>query len=335
MNGWMKGVVGLPQIWNRFPFKAMHESLFHRSVLLREAIDALNIRPNGIYVDGTFGRGGHSVAILRALGPEGRLLALDRDPEAESFAKKYFQTDCRFLFVRGTFGCLAKIVEEYRLGGQVQGVLLDLGVSSPQLDDPKRGFSFSKDGPLDMRMDPTTGVSAAQWLMSCPEEELSSVLRRFGEERFHRRIAKAITAARQLAPINTTSQLAQIIAKAVPTWERGKHPATRSFQAIRIFINRELAELQAALEQALQMLAPGGRLVVISFHSLEDRMVKRFMRTRARGSEWPLDLPVPVSQQRSGVPLKVIGSAIRPSAEETEGNPRARSAMLRVAERLK
>jgi 16S rRNA (cytosine1402-N4)-methyltransferase len=313
----------------------MHESLFHRSVLLRETIDALNIRSNGIYVDGTFGRGGHSAAILRALGPEGRLLALDRDPEAEGFAKKYFQTDCRFLFARGTFGCLAKIVDKYRLGGQVQGVLLDLGVSSPQLDDPKRGFSFYRDGPLDMRMDPTTGVSAAQWLMSCPEEELSSVLRQFGEERFHRRIAKAIAAARQLTPITTTLQLAQIIAKTVPIRERGKHPATRSFQAIRIFINRELAELQAALEQALPILAPSGRLVVISFHSLEDRIVKRFMRTQAQGLEWPPDLPVPVSQQGSGATLKLIGSVIRPSAEEREVNPRARSAALRVAERLK
>jgi len=311
----------------------MQISLSHQSVLLRKAIDALNIQRGGVYVDGTFGRGGHALAILDGLGPSGRLLAMDRDPEAERFAKTNFPADPRFAFVRSAFSSLAEIVGRHGLQGRVQGILLDIGVSSPQLDDPNRGFSFAKEGPLDMRMDPAMGVSAADWLASCREEELSHVLKEFGEERFHRRIAKAVSAARRSAPIVTTLQLAQVIAAAVPFRERGKHPATRSFQAIRIFINRELEELEAALAQALQVLAPEGRLVVISFHSLEDRTVKRFMREQARGLAWPLDLPVPVACT-GGAALRVVGRALRPDKDEITANPRARSAVLRVAERL-
>lgn len=311
----------------------MQASLSHQAVLLSEAVYALNIRPDGVYVDATFGRGGHAAAILESLCSRGRLLALDRDPEAEWFARTHFQNDSRFCFERAAFSRLYAIVDQHHLIGKAQGVLLDIGVSSPQLADPARGFSFDKDGPLDMRMDPTTGISAAQWLGSAREDEISRVLKEFGEERFHRRIARAIMQSRQVAPILTTGRLAQIIAGSVPGREPGKHPATRSFQAVRIFINRELKELESALTQALQVLAPDGRLVVISFHSLEDRLVKRFMREQARGLALPLDLPVPVSAQ-SGATLRVIGRALRPAAEETRHNPRSRSAVMRVAERL-
>lgn len=301
-------------------------------MLQAEVVAGLNLQPAGCYLDATFGRGGHTAAILAALGPQGRLLALDRDPAAAQWARERFSDDPRFTFVQSAFGRLAGIVAEQGLMGRLDGVLFDLGVSSPQLDDPVRGFSFSKDGPLDMRMDPDTGMSAAQWLAWVEEAELARVLAEWGEERFHRRVARAVVAARQRTPITTTAQLAALIAAAVPTREPGQHPATRTFQAIRIAVNDELGELRAALPPAMDALAPGGRLAVISFHSLEDRMVKRFMRDQARGREWPLDLPIPGGPE--GMTLRLIGRALRPGVAERAANPRARSAVLRVAERL-
>ncbi len=307
-------------------------ALPHQPVLLAEVLAGLSLRPEGGYLDATFGRGGHAAAILAALGPSGRLLALDRDPEAERCALARFGADARFTFVRSAFGRLAEQVAKRGLAGRLDGVLLDLGASSPQFDDPARGFSFGRDGPLDMRMDPDTGTSAAEWLARVSETELERALAEWGEERFHRRVARALVAARQRSPITTTARLAEIVAAAVPTREAGQHPATRTFQAIRIAVNDELGELRAVLPQAVQALAPRGRLVVISFHSLEDRMVKRFMRDQARGQEPPLDLPVRGGPE--GSVLRLIGRAIRPGAAEIATNPRARSALLRVAERL-
>jgi 16S rRNA (cytosine1402-N4)-methyltransferase len=304
----------------------------HRPVLLAEALAALAVRPAGCYVDATFGRGGHAAALVETLGSEGRLLALDRDPEARRWAAARFGDDTRFTFVQEKFSRLTEMISAQGLAGRLDGVLLDLGVSSPQLDDPARGFSFSQDGPLDMRMDPTTGESAAAWLNRVEETELARVLAEFGEERFYRRVARAIVAARQQEPIATTARLARIIAGAVLTREPGKHPATRAFQAIRIAVNDEWGELRAVLPQAVRMLAPGGRLVAISFHSLEDRVVKRFMREQARGRELPPDLPVQGAPE--GRTLRLIGRPVRPGAAEIAANPRARSAVLRVAERL-
>jgi len=306
--------------------------LIHRPVLLAETLAVLEVRPDGRYVDATFGRGGHAAAILERLGPEGRLLALDRDPEAEQCAVARFGGDRRFGFMRAAFSQLAGVMAKCGWSGRVSGLLLDLGVSSPQLDEPARGFGFGRDGPLDMRMDPTIGRSAAEWLDRVTEAELDRVLAEFGEERFHRRVARAIIAARQQAPIATTARLAAIIAAAVPGREPGKHPATRAFQAIRIAVNDELGELRAVLPQAMKVLMPGGRVAVISFHSLEDRMVKRFMREQARGRELPLDLPV--AGMPEGMTLRLFGRAVRPGAAEVAANPRARSAKLRVAERL-
>ncbi len=304
----------------------------HRPVLLAEALAALAIRPDGFYVDATFGRGGHAAAILERLGSAGSLLALDRDPAAGEWARSEFGQDARFRFVQTRFSQLADMIEERGLLGRVNGVLLDLGVSSPQLDDPARGFSFIRDGALDMRMDPTGGIGAAEWISRAGEAELERALAEFGEERFHRRIARAIALARQRAPIATTARLAAIVAAAVPTREPGKHPATRTFQAIRIAVNDELRELRAVLPQVVRTLAPGGRMAVISFHSLEDRVVKRFMHEQARGMELPLDLPV--AGVPKGMTLRAVGRAIRPDATEIAINPRARSALLRVAERL-
>lgn len=307
-------------------------SLSHRPVLVSEVLAALAVRPDGCYVDATFGRGGHAAAILERLGPTGSLLALDRDPAAAEWARAEFCNEPRFQFVQSRFSELASIVTERRLCGRVDGVLLDLGVSSPQLDDPERGFSFSRDGALDMRMDPTSGSSATDWLNRIGEMELERILAEFGEERFHRRIARAIVAARRRAPITTTARLAEIVSLAIPTRQPGKHPATRVFQAVRIAVNDELNELRAVLPQTTQILAPGGRLAVIAFHSLEDRMVKRFMRERARGQELPLDLPVVGIPK--GISLRLIGRPSRPADPEVMANPRARSAVLRVAERL-
>lgn len=307
-------------------------SLSHRPVLVSEVLAALAVRPDGCYVDATFGRGGHAAAILEKLGPTGSLLALDRDPAAAEWARAEFCNEPRFQFVQSRFSELASIVTERRLCGRVDGVLLDLGVSSPQLDDPERGFSFSRNGALDMRMDPTSGSSATDWLNRIGEMELERILAEFGEERFHRRIARAIVAARRRAPITTTARLAEIVSLAIPTRQPGKHPATRVFQAVRIAVNDELNELRAVLPQTTQILAPGGRLAVIAFHSLEDRMVKRFMRERARGQELPLDLPVVGIPE--GISLRLIGRPSRPADPEVMANPRARSAVLRVAERL-
>jgi len=304
----------------------------HRPVLLEEALTALNIRADGRYVDGTFGRGGHSGAILARLGPEGRLLALDKDPAAVAEGERRFGDDPRFVIRQTSFAEIGEVTRTLGWLGKVDGILLDLGVSSPQLDDAERGFSFRHDGPLDMRMDPTRGPSAAEWLAEASEQEIARVLKEYGEERFARRIARAIVQARAEVPIETTGRLASIVAAAVPNREPGKDPATRSFQAIRIFINRELADLQAFLDQVLAVLAPGGRLAVISFHSLEDRLVKRFIREQEKGDRFPPDLPVTAAQLQPR--LRAVGKPIRPSETEVRENPRARSAILRVAERL-
>ena len=304
----------------------------HLPVLPTETLAALNLHPNGIYVDGTFGRGGHTAAILKGLGPHGRLLALDRDPDAARWAAQQFGDDPRFTFIQTPFRRLATVLKEQGCLGQVNGILLDLGVSSPQLDDAERGFSFRRHGPLDMRMDPLAGMSAADWLNRIGEAELDQVLVEYGEERFHRRVARAIISARQQTLLTTTTQLATLVAAVVPTREPGRHPATRTFQAIRIAVNDELGELQAALPQAVSALATGGRLAVISFHSLEDRMVKQFLREQAKGRELPLGLPV--MGKPEGQTLRLIGRAIRPGAAEAAANPRAHSATLRIAERL-
>lgn len=309
----------------------MGETPTHRPVLLQEVLDGLAVRPGGIYLDGTFGRGGHAAAILERLGAAGRLYAMDKDPEAVRAARERFGQDARFHVRRGTFAMLGQLAREQGITGQVSGILLDLGVSSPQLDDPARGFSFLKDGPLDMRMDPEQGLSAADWLAQADEREILRVLWEYGEERFARRIARAILRERDEHPIRTTQQLADLIAAAVPTRERHKNPATRSFQALRIEVNQELHDLALALEQVVDVLEPGGRLAVISFHSLEDRMVKRFLRRESRGEEMPLDLPVTGGPKPGR--LRLIGKAIRADAAETGANPRARSAVLRIAER--
>ncbi len=310
----------------------MTQEFTHQPVLLAEVLTGLSIKPDGIYVDGTFGRGGHAGAILAVLGPEGRLLAMDRDPQAIRSAEQQFGDDPRFEIEQGAFTMLSNMIAQRQLQGRVNGLLLDLGVSSPQLDDASRGFSFSEDGPLDMRMDPASGISAAKWLETASESEISRVLKTFGEERFSRRIARSIVATRQETPLQTTRQLAGLVAAAVPVREKNKHPATRSFQAIRIFINSELDEIAAVLDQVIEVLAPQGRLAVISFHSLEDRIVKRFIRDEYRGEQAPPEFPLAGMDY---VPrLKPVGKAIRASEAELNDNPRARSAVLRVAERL-
>ncbi|MCG6900815.1 MAG: 16S rRNA (cytosine(1402)-N(4))-methyltransferase RsmH [Gammaproteobacteria bacterium] len=310
----------------------MTQEYSHQPVLIKEVLTGLSIQADGVYVDGTFGRGGHAGAILAMLGPEGRLLAMDKDPEAVQSATRQFGGDPRFEIKQGSFAMLGRMVAQQHLQGQVNGLLLDLGVSSPQLDDASRGFSFSEDGPLDMRMDPAQGLSAAQWLQEADEQEISRVLKTYGEERFSRRIARAIIAARSTQALQTTRQLAELIAAAVPVREKHKHPATRSFQAIRIFINHELDDLRAVLQQLPDMLAPHGRMAVISFHSLEDRIVKRFIRDEYRGEQPPQQFPL--AGMDYSPRLKPVGKAIHASDEEVAANPRARSAVLRVAERL-
>ena len=301
-------------------------------VLLGPAISGLNLKADGCYIDGTFGRGGHAGEILQQLGPDGRLLAIDRDPDAIAAALASLLADRRLTLINGTFSEVKTYATERDLLGQVDGLLLDLGVSSPQLDEARRGFSFRAEGPLDMRMDPTSGQSAADWLQSVGEQTLRKVLKEFGEERFAGRIARAIVAARQSAPILTTTELADLVSKVVPAPKPRRHPATKTFQAIRIFINRELDELKMALEATIDVLAPGGRLAVISFHSLEDRVVKRFMRDASREPVQYRGLPDIPREFRP--PLKTIGKAIAPSDAEVAANPRARSARLRVAERI-
>ncbi|MCP4994701.1 MAG: 16S rRNA (cytosine(1402)-N(4))-methyltransferase RsmH [Gammaproteobacteria bacterium] len=310
----------------------MTGELEHKPVLFDEALEALSIRPSGCYLDGTFGRGGHGGAILDRLDEQGRLLACDKDPEAIRHGQAVFGDDPRFEIVYGSFAELEEVAAARGLLGKVDGILLDLGVSSPQLDAPERGFSFQKDGPLDMRMDNCSGMSAAQWLETAEESEITQVLKGYGEERFGKRIAHAIVTTREEAPLTTTAQLAALIAEAMPVHDKGKHPATRSFQGIRIFINRELDDLEQVLEQVISLLAPGGRLAIISFHSLEDRLVKRFIRDKARGDKFPPG--VPVTQDQLKPQLKKMGGAIRAGSAEVDMNPRSRSAVLRIAERL-
>ncbi len=303
----------------------------HQTVLLEEAVTALAVKENGTYVDATFGRGGHSRAILSQLGPKGRLIAIDRDPDAIETARATLGLDPRCEVVHASFARWADVCEQLGLTGKIDGLLMDLGVSSPQLDDAERGFSFLRDGPLDMRMDPSQGESAATWLARVDEAELSRVLWEYGEERFSRKIARAIVRFREEhGPIERTSQLAALIDETVPRKEPGKHPATRSFQAIRIHINRELDEIRQALDGVPDALAPGGRLVVISFHSLEDRIVKRFMRSASKGPVLPRHLPVTGEQLG---PMQLVSKPVRPSREEIQNNPRARSAVMRVAEK--
>lgn len=305
----------------------------HTAVLQQETLQALQIDPAGIYLDGTFGRGGHSRLILDQLDSKGQLIAFDQDPEAVAYGRQHFLSDTRFCLYHKNFEQLEATIEEIGLSGRVRGVLLDLGVSSPQLDTPERGFSFAKDGQLDMRMDPSQGQSAGQWLAGVDEDSLARVLRDYGEERYARRIARAIVAAREARPIMTTLQLADIIRQAHPRWERHHHPATRSFQAIRIFVNRELAVLESALTQALSVLQIGGRLVVISFHSLEDRQVKRFFKGTGQQYDIPRHLPPPPDQP-AGPALRALGRR-RAGERELAENPRARSAVLRWAERIR
>ncbi len=304
----------------------------HRTVLLDEAVDALHMegaRADGVFVDGTFGRGGHSRLILSRLGANGRLIAFDKDLQAIATANQI--ADPRFQIVHDSFATMAQALPE-RGVQQVDGILLDLGISSPQVDDAARGFSFRNDGPLDMRMDTTRGVSAAEWLATETEQQLEKVIRNYGEERFAFQIAKAIVARRAVEPISSTRQLAGIVANAVKTREKGKDPATRTFQAIRIFINKELEDLESGLSQAYAMLAPGARMVVISFHSLEDRMVKQFLASKANAPQ--PDRRLPIRAVDLPQPLMKLIAKIKPSADEVDANPRSRSAVMRVAERL-
>lgn len=303
----------------------------HRTVLLTETVSAVLGPLNGQYVDGTFGRGGHTRFLLSKLAPQAAVLGIDKDPQAVAEGQRLAASDARFTIARGSFAELPALVAAQGWTG-LDGVILDLGVSSPQIDDAERGFSFMNDGPLDMRMDPEWGESAAAWLAHVDEATLADVLHEYGEERYARRIARAIVAARREAPITRTAQLAEIIKVAHPAWERGKHPATRSFQAIRIQINSELGDLDRLLAQVLDVLRPGGRLAVITFHSLEDRLVKRFFQRMSKGEELPRHLPIRASEFKPR--LKLVGKAIEPSEQEVQDNPRARSARLRVAERV-
>jgi len=303
----------------------------HQTVMLREAVEALVTRPAGFYVDGTFGRGGHSRHLLACLNADGRVLGVDKDPEAIADAIKLASVEPRFQFFHGSFAELPAQLTSMGVD-TVDGILLDLGVSSPQLDDGERGFSFLQDGPLDMRMDTTSGETAAQWLAHAEVNEIARVLKEYGEERFARRIAAAIVAARDERAITSTARLAQVVSEANPKWERHKHPATRAFQAIRIKVNRELVDLEELLAAALDMLRIGGRLVVISFHSLEDRLVKRYMRDMARGEQFPAGVPVIDSALNRR--MKLVGRAVRASDEEVTANVRSRSAIMRVAEKI-
>ena len=303
----------------------------HIPVLLTEAVEALVSDADGLYVDGTYGRGGHSFEILNKLSERGSVLAIDKDPEAIDDGRIRFNQEFRISFCRESFACIPRLLEDKRLD-PVSGILLDLGVSSPQLESPDRGFSFQTDGPLDMRMDNTTGESAADWLQSASKDDIASVIKEFGGERYARRISAAIVSERFKSPIDSTKRLAEIIKKAHPSWVRGQHPATKSFQGIRIYINRELQDLDHFLEHVVDMLKIGGRLVVISFHSLEDRRVKRFIRNQERREIFPRNLPIPDSEKL--IRLVKVGSAIKPSKSEIMRNNRARSAVMRVAERV-
>jgi len=304
----------------------------HQSVLLQQAVDALVTDENGFYIDGTFGRGGHSKRILEKLSGEGRLLVVDKDPEAISEAEKLKQQDSRLIVAHCSFAQIADLADNHGVSGNVSGVLLDLGVSSPQLDEAERGFSFSKDGPLDMRMNNAEGMTAQEWLASAREEEMARVFFEYGEERFSRRIARAIAEERKQTSITGTLQLAELVKQAHPAWEKHKHPATRVFQAIRIHINNELGELEQVLSSIVGILRTGGRMVVISFHSLEDRLVKQFINREQRGDDFPPDMPVTQSQLNPR--LKRVGKQVRADVAEVSENVRARSAVLRVAEKI-
>ena len=303
----------------------------HQTVLLHEAVDALVTLPDGFYVDGTFGRGGHTRRLLQSLNDNGRVLGIDKDQAARASACELAAHEHRLHFFHGSFAELPQQLREMGVDA-VDGILLDLGVSSPQLDDGDRGFSFMRDGPLDMRMDTSRGETAAQWLSRADLQDIAGVLKEYGEERFARRIASAIIAARAMSPIETTAQLARVVSEAHPRWEIHKHPATRSFQAIRIKVNRELEDLQSFLSVALDVLRVGGRLVVISFHSLEDRLVKRYMRDMARGDALPRGVPVTDSQLNRR--MRLVGRSVKASAKEVAGNARARSAVMRIAEKI-
>lgn len=304
----------------------------HRPVLLQEAITGLAIQPDGIYIDGTFGRGGHSRAILQQLNASGRLIAIDKDLDAIDYAKQHFTNDPRFTIAHGSFSTLNKIATELNVYGQVNGILLDLGVSSPQLDTPERGFSFMQEGPLDMRMDATQKLDAAQFVNQASAEEMTHIFREYGEERFAGRIARAIVEARGQEPILRTSVLAEIVKAANPKWEKHKHPATRVFQAIRIYINQELTDLTEALKQSVAALAVKGRLAVISFHSLEDRIVKQFMRAEEQGPTIPSGVPIRAVDLQTH--FKRVGKAIKPHDVEIKENVRSRSAVLRIGEKI-
>ena len=304
----------------------------HEPVLVDEALALLNVEAGGYYVDATYGRGGHTARILEAVGGEGRVLAIDRDPQALEAGRRRFAGDLRLTLVHGTFSALGTVVPAHAHGRACRGVLFDLGVSSPQLDDPRRGFSFRADGPLDMRMDPTRGEPVSAWLSRARADEIREVISAYGEERFARRVALAIVSTRDRQPIERTSELAALVARAVPTREPGKHPATRTFQALRMHINDELGELERGLAAAVDVLSPGGRLVVLSFHSVEDRVVKRFLRDASRVDPALARLPIVPSAARPR--LKLVGRKLRPAAAESARNPRARSALLRAAEKL-
>ena len=311
----------------------MTQEFNHKSVLLDEAVELLVHDADGIYMDGTFGRGGHSSLILQHLSAQASLHAFDKDPLAIAQAQEMIALDTRLSITQTSFAKMDEIAQQHHCFGRVQGILLDLGVSSPQIDDASRGFSFQHDGPLEIRMNPDAGESAAQWLARAGAEEIADVLYHYGEERFSRRMARAVVEHRKQQPITTTKQLASIIAAANPKWEKGKNPATRAFQGIRIHINQELKDLEVGLQAALETLAPGGRLVVISFHSLEDRIVKRFMREHAKGdSHIPRGLPVTQDQLKRR--LTLLSKARKPSPHEVDINPRSRSAVMRVAEKI-
>jgi 16S rRNA (cytosine1402-N4)-methyltransferase len=310
----------------------LEPGLVHDTVLLHEAVAALNIKANGVYVDGTYGRGGHSSLILNSLGAEGHLVVVDKDPTAIAHARQSYADDPRVSVWHGSFRDFPAALDAVGMGGQMDGLLLDLGVSSPQLDDAGRGFSFMREGPLDMRMDTSRGMSAAEWLAVVDEAGLADVLWRYGEERFSRQIAREIVKVRTQTSLQTTLQLAELIGRVVRKREPGKHPATRSFQAIRIKVNQELDDVEECLHQAVARLAPGGRLVVISFHSLEDRIVKHYLREVS--SPPPVPRGLPVMPQHIQPPMKLVGKAIRPDDAEVQGNVRARSAVMRIGERV-
>lgn len=304
----------------------------HQSVLLHESIEGLAIKADGTYIDGTFGRGGHSQEILKQLNEKGRLYAIDKDTDAIEYAKDRFGLDKRFHIFHGSFAQIRDFASKENILGAVNGILLDLGVSSPQLDNPERGFSFMQQGPLDMRMDLTQSSSAAIFVNEAEVNEMASIFRVYGEERFAGRIARAIAKEREVTPITTTLQLAEIVKEANPKWEKHKHPATRVFQAIRIHVNQELSDLESCLEQSIDVLAPGGRLAVISFHSLEDRIVKQFMRDKEQGARLPPEVPVRFEETKTN--FKRVGKAIMPQENEVDQNVRARSAVLRIGEKL-